>query len=132
MLIFCLEIHDDDEESDDLYDDDDYDEGDGVDSDEDYDDGDELPESYTRNGYQIFESRAFRRAVKEDRLNDFGKHPAYQKRVMNLPPNNMQEFPGYYDMNDDSVDNDSPYGEKIGDGAPFSVDPDELEDAIVE
>ena len=123
---------DDDEESDDLYDDDDYDEGDGVDSDEDYDDGDELPESYTRNGYQIFESRAFRRAVKEDRLNDFGKHPAYQKRVMNLPPNNMQEFPGYYDMNDDSVDNDSPYGEKIGDGAPFSVDPDELEDAIVE
>ena len=123
---------DDDEESDDLYDDDDYDEGDGVDSDEDYDDGDELPESYTRNGYQIFESRAFRRAVKEDRLNDFGKHPAYQKRVMNLLPNNMQEFPGYYDMNDDSVDNDSPYGEKIGDGAPFSVDPDELEDAIVE
>lgn len=123
---------DDDEESDDLYDDDDYDEGDGVDSDEDYDDGDELPESYTRNGYQIFESRAFRRAVKEDRLNDFGKHPAYQKKVMNLPPNNMQEFPGYYDMNDDSVDNDSPYGEKIGDGTPFSVDPDELEDAIVE
>lgn len=123
---------DDDEESDDLYDDDDYDEGDSVDSDEDYDDGDELPESYTRNGYQIFESRAFRRAVKEDRLNDFGKHPAYQKKVMNLPPNNMQEFPGYYDMNDDSVDNDSPYGEEIGDGAPFSVDPDELEDAIVE
>ena len=39
---------------------------------------------------------------------------------------------GNYDMNDDSVDNDSPYGEKIGDGAPFSVDPDELEDAIVE
>lgn len=126
---------DDDEDStddDDLYDDDDYDEGDGLDADEEYDDGDELPESYTRNGYQIFESRAFRRAVKEDRLNDFGKHPAYQKRVMNLPPNNMQEFPGYYDMNDDSVDNDSPYGEEIGDGAPFSVDPDELEDAIVE
>lgn len=127
---------DDDEESDDLYDDDDYDEGDGVDTDEDYDDGgeddEELPESYTRNGYQIFESKAYRRAMREDRLNDFGKHPAYQKRVMNLPPNNMQEFPGYYDMNDDSVDNDSPYGEKIGDGAPFSVDPDELEDAIVE
>ena len=70
--------------------------------------------------------------MKEDRLNDFGKHPAYQKRVMNLPPNNMQEFPGYYDMNDDSVDNDSPYGEQIGDGTPFSVDPQELEDAIVE
>ena len=116
---------DEDEDStddDDLYGDDDYDDG----------DGDELPESYTRNGCQIFESRAFRRAVKEDRLNDFGKHPAYQKKVMNLPSNNMQEFPGYYDMNDDSVDNDSPYGEKIGDGAPFSVDPDELEDAIVE
>ena len=123
---------DDDEESDDLYGDDDYDEGDGLDADEDYDDGDELPESYTRNGYQVFESKAYRRAMNEDKLNDFGKHPAYQKRVMNLPPNNMQEFPGYYDMNDDSVDNDSPYGEEIGDGAPFSVDPDELEDAIVE
>lgn len=117
-------LYDDDEdgdESDDLYDDDDEE-----------DDDEELPESYTRNGYQIFESKAYRRAIKEDRLNDFGKHPAYQKRVMNLPPNNMQEFQGYYDMNDDSVDNDSPYGEKIGDGAPFSVDPDELEDAIVE
>lgn len=124
---------DDDEDStddDDLFGDDET--GDGLYDDGGEDDDEELPESYTRNGYQIFESRAFRRAMREDRLNDFGKHPAYQKKVMNLPPNNMQEFPGYYDMNDDSVDNDSPYGEKIGDGAPFSVDPDELEDAIVE
>lgn len=130
-------LYDDDETGDDLYDDgdeDDEDDGDIYDDDDEEgtDDDAELPESYTRDGYQIFESRAYRRAVKEDRLNDFGKHPAYQKKVMNLPPNNMQEFPGYYDMNDDSADSDSPYGEEIGDGAPFSVDPQELEDAIVE
>ena len=65
-------------------------------------------------------------------LHDFGKHPAYQKKVMNLPPKDMQEFPGYYDMNDDSVRSDAPYGQKIGDGAPFVVYPEEVENAIAE
>lgn len=65
-------------------------------------------------------------------LHDFGKHPAYQKKVMNLPPKDMQEFPGYYDMNDDSVRSDAPYGQKIGDGAPFEVDVDEIQNAIAE
>ena len=65
-------------------------------------------------------------------LHDFGKHPAYQKKVMNLPPKDMQEFPGYYDMNDDSVRSDAPYGQKIGDGAPFEIDVDEIQNAIAE
>jgi hypothetical protein len=65
-------------------------------------------------------------------LHDFGKHPAYQKKVMDLPPKDMQEFPGYYDMNDDSVRSDAPYGQKIGDGAPFEVDVDEIQNAIAE
>jgi hypothetical protein len=67
-----------------------------------------------------------------NKLDDFGKHPAYQKVVMNLPPKDLQEFPGYYDMNDDSVRNDSPYGERIGDGSPFNVDPDSIDNAIAE
>lgn len=65
-------------------------------------------------------------------LHDFGKHPAYQKKVMTLPNNDMQEFPDYYDMNDDSAKSDAPYGRKIGSGAPFVVDPEEMENAIAE
>lgn len=67
-----------------------------------------------------------------NKLDDFGKHPAYQKVVMSLPPKDLQEFPDYYDMNDESVRNDSPYGEKIGDGAPFDIDPENIDNAIAE
>jgi hypothetical protein len=35
-------------------------------------------------------------------------------------------------MNDDSVRNDTPYGEKIGDGAPFDIDPQSIDNAIAE
>ena len=51
---------------------------------------------------------------------------------MSLPPKDMKEFPGNYDMNDDSVRNDNPYGEKIGDGAPFDIDPEAIDNAIAE
>ena len=123
--------------------------GDGFEDDED------MPmESRRRNGVQIYETRAFRKAMRRQRMNeegmtpftdagrvpqgnmnkldDFGKHPAYQKVVMSLPPKDLQEFPDYYDMNDDSVRNDMPYGEKIGDGAPFDIDPDSIDNAIAE
>jgi hypothetical protein len=111
-------------------------------------------ESRRRNGVQIFETKAFKRAMRGQRINeegmtpftdngrvpsgnmnkldDFGKHPAYQKVVMSLPPKDMKEFPGNYDMNDDSVRNDNPYGEKIGDGAPFDIDPEAIDNAIAE
>jgi hypothetical protein len=111
-------------------------------------------ESRRRKGVQIIETKAFKRAMRKQRLNeegmtpftdngrvpsgnmnkldDFGKHPAYQKVVMTLPPKDMQEFPGNYDMNDDSVRNDNPYGEKIGDGAPFDIDPESIDNAIAE
>jgi len=132
-----------DYEDDDLY----GDEDDDLD-----DDDDEMPmESRNRRGVQVYESRAFRRMmVNEDekmkafsdagrvpsgnmnKLNDFGKHPAYQKKVMELPKTAKQEFPGYYDMNDESVYNENPYGEKIGSSAPFVVDPEEMENTIAE
>ena len=67
-----------------------------------------------------------------NKLDDFGKHPAYQKKVMSLPPKDLQEFPDYYDMNDDSVKNDMPYGERIGDGAPFESDPQAIDNASAE
>lgn len=143
------------------YDDDDLYGDDDDDDDEPIEDGMAF-ESRRRNGAQIYESRAYRqmrmnearrnraRRINEadgmkpfsdagrvprgnmNKLNDFGKHPAYQKKVMNLPRTSMQEFPGYYDMNDDSVYNENPYGEKIGSGAPFEVDPEEVENTIAE
>ena len=117
-------------------------------------DFDVMPESRRRDGVQIYETKAFKNAMRRQRVNeegmkpfkdagrvpsgnmnkldDFGKHPAWQKKVMNLPPKDMQEFPGYYDMNDDSVRSDAPYGEKIGDGAPFEIDPQSIDNAIAE
>ena len=116
---------------------------------------DDMPmENKRNNGVQIYETKAYREAMRKQRVNedgmkpftdagrvpsgnmnkldDFGKHPAYQKVVMDLPPKDMKEFPGYYDMNDDSVKNDNPYGEKIGDGAPFEIDPQAIDNAIAE
>jgi hypothetical protein len=117
-------------------------------------DMDMMPESRQRENVQIYETKAYRKAMRKQRVNeegmtpfkdagrvpqgnmnkldDFGKHPAYQKKVMELPPKDMKEFPGYYDMNDDSVRNDNPYGEKIGDGAPFEIDPEAIDNAIAE
>ena len=119
------------------------------------DEEDEYPmESRRRNDVQIIETKNFKRAMRRQRMNeegmtpftdngrvpagnmnkldDFGKHPAYQKKVMSLPPKDMREFPDYYDMNDDSVRNDMPYGERIGDGAPFDIDPESIDNAIAE
>jgi len=135
------------EGDDDIEDGYDYECGDGTMSD--------MPmESRRRNGIQIFETAAFKRAMRKQRVNeegmtpfkdagrvpsgnmnkldDFGKHPAYQKVVMDLPPKDLKEFPGNYDMNDDSVKNDTPYGEKIGSGAPFEIDPEAIDNAIAE
>lgn len=52
-------------------------------------------------------------------LDDFGKHPAYQKTVMTLPHNKEVAPNGAKDWNDKSVDGDKPYGLKIGSSAPF-------------
>jgi hypothetical protein len=118
-------------------------------------DFDSMPmENKKNDGVQIFETKAFREAMRKQKVNedgmkpfkdggrvpsgnmnkldDFGKHPAYQKKVMELPPKDMKEFPDYYDMNDDSVKNDAPYGEKIGSGAPFEIDPQAIDNAIAE
>ena len=133
------------------------DEGDDFGAEEEIDDSIDMDmpmESRNHRGYRVMETKAFRKAMNRqrvneegmkpfkdsgrvpsgnmNRLNNFGDHPAYQKKVMELPPKDMREFPGYYDMNDDSVRNDTPYGEKIGDGAPFEIDPQSIDNAIAE
>lgn len=80
----------------------------------------------------VYESRAYRKMMKEDKLNYFGKHPAYRKKPMELPTAKHQEMLDYYDMNDESVYGERPFGEKIGSGAPFEIKPEDIENAIAE
>lgn len=135
------DISDDDSDEDFDYEDesdDDMDFGDDSDYEDESDDENMPMESYRRRGNRIYETKAFRKAMRQRRMNealhldDFGKHPAYQKKVMELPQNNMQEFPGYYDMNDDSVKGEKPYGSQIGDSAPFDVDVNDTIDNAIE
>lgn len=82
---------------------------------------------------EVYESKNYRKAMlKEDENQYFGKHPAYGKEPMKVPTNSHQEKEGYYDMNDDSLQDDNAYGKQIGDGAPFEVDPEAIENAIAE
>lgn len=146
---------------DDLFDDDDVEDEDEIGLDDDEDEIDDCTDFQPtvesrrrRNATQIFETRNFKRAMRKlreseegdeyepeeeltssshgNRLNDFGKHPAYQKKVMELPPNNNFKRQGQYDMNDTSVDNEQPYGEKIGSSQPFDIKPESIENAIAE
>lgn len=67
------------------------------------------------------ESKNGKETIKEGTtLNDFGKHPAYQKQPMTLPPNQEVAPNGARDWNDDSVKGEKPYGQQIGDGDPFT------------
>lgn len=66
--------------------------------------------------------------INEDQLHDFGKHPGYRKKPMELPATGEDKNQWGEDINDESVHSEAPFGEKIGDGKPFSK---ELVDAVV-
>ena len=68
-----------------------------------------------------FESRKARKTMKEDKLNDFGKHPGYRKKPMNLPPTGEDKNQWGRDWNDESVYSEEPFGSKIGSSAPFDI-----------
>lgn len=80
----------------------------------------------------VYESRSYRQMMQEDRLDYFGKHPAYRKKPMELPTAKHQEMADYYDMNDESAYSEAPFGEKIGSSAPFEVEVEAIENAIAE
>lgn len=79
----------------------------------------------------VIETPNYRKMMKEN-SDYFGKHPAYRKEPMDLPSAKHQEMDGYYDMNDESVENESEYGVEIGDGQPFTLSPKQIENAVVE
>lgn len=119
--------YDDDEE---LYDDDSKD---GMaDDEDDFDNEDDFSDDEEE---EVFESKSYRNMKKvneENRLDVFGKHPAYQKKVMTLPSNEHPEKEGNYDMNDDSVKSTAPYGTQKGKTAPFDQSVEAVENAITE
>ena len=124
-----------DDDDDALYTDDEEEDDENIEDDIDF----EAPMTESRRGekYMVFETRGFRKAMRklredESRLDDFGKHPAYQKKVMTLPSNDNFKKDGQYDMNDSSVDGEAPYGQSKGDQSPFNDGIDAIEDAITE
>lgn len=103
--------------------------GDDMDSMED----DEFEEDDEDEDVEVFESRSYRKMMmNEDRMDYFGKHPAYQKEPMRVPSNKHQEMQDYYDMNDETVENERPFGQQIGSSAPFEVSIEKIENAIAE
>ena len=53
------------------------------------------------------------------RLNVFGKHPGYRKKVMSLPATGSDKGENVRDWNDESVYSEEPFGSKIGTSEPF-------------
>lgn len=66
------------------------------------------------------------------KLNVFGKHPGYRKKVMTLPQTGSDKEGNVRDWNDDSVYSEEPFGNKIGSSAPFEDIVNASVDAIME
>jgi hypothetical protein len=66
------------------------------------------------------------------KLNDFGKHPGYRKKIMSLPQTGSDKEGNVRDWNDDSVYSEEPFGSKIGSSAPYEDIINASVDAIME
>jgi hypothetical protein len=66
-------------------------------------------------------NRVINKMIKEEmtKLNVFGKHPGYRKKPMTLPTTGEDKNQWGEDWNDESVYSEQPFGEKIGNSAPF-------------
>ena len=75
-----------------------------------------------------------KKTVKEEKtvLHDFGKHPGYRKKPMDLPPTGSDQENGMRDWNDDSVHSEAPFGSKIGDGKPYEKLVQMITDSVME
>ena len=89
---------------------------------DDYDDG------YYGDDFGMYESKRNKRKLSEDKLNVFGKHPAWRKQPMTTPPNKEVAINGAREWDDESTQGEQPYGEKIGDSSPY----DEVVEQVME
>lgn len=70
-------------------------------------------------------------SIQETDLHLFGKHPAYRKKPMTTPSNDNSSRWGR-DWNDESVNSEAPFGEKIGHGGdPYSKIVRTVADAVI-
>lgn len=70
--------------------------------------------------------------LEENKLNDFGKHPAYSKKPMTLPPNREVAPNGARDWNDETVEGEEPFGQRIGSSAPFEKSVQKITNSVME
>ena len=72
--------------------------------------------------------------MKEEKtvLHDFGNHPGYRKKPMDLPPTGSDNVDGKKDWNDDSVHSEEPFGKTIGDGKPYEKLAQLITDRVME
>ena len=96
--------------------------------DDEYDDVDYSP--YDDPFYMESRRRGSRRVNEGTILDDFGKHPAYRKEVMTLPPNKEIDRFGR-DWNDKSAKGSEPFGQKIGKSDPYTDVVEMLTDAVM-
>lgn len=86
-----------------------------------FDDDDDLYEKRNRS----------RRRLSEEKLNVFGKHPAYRKRPMTTPPNREVAINGAREWDDESAQGEEPFGKQIGDSAPYEKIVDGIAESIM-
>lgn len=77
-----------------------------------------MMEAKQRKMNSIVES-VVKKILKEDELHDFGKHPGYRKKPMELPATGEDKNQWGEDWNDESVYSEEPFGQKIGSSFPF-------------
>ena len=58
--------------------------------------------------------------MKEETLHDFGNHPGYRKKPVELPETGEDQNEHGKDWNDDSVHSEEPFGQSKGDSKPYS------------
>ena len=79
----------------------------------------------------LYENRRNRRRLSEDKLNVWGKHPAWRKQPMTTPPNKEVAINGAREWDDESAQGEEPYAQQIGDGSPFSEVVKEVTEAVL-
>ena len=65
-------------------------------------------------------------------LHDFGKHPGYRKKPMELPATGSDNVNGMKDWNDDSVHSEEPFGQGKGDSKPYEKLVQMITDSVME
>lgn len=79
----------------------------------------------------LYETRSRKARLSEDKLNVWGKHPAWRKQPMTTPPNKEVAINGAREWDDESAQGEEPYAKQIGDGSPFNQIVNEIAESLI-